>query len=246
MVSTPYAPDGLFDRIEKESEETCIYKRILMDYTYGLDKIYTKVEIEKAKVSPFFEREYNLRYLGGIGNVFHTKDIDAAIEKGKLYDPTIPNTYSQQCMGIDPAYGSSSFGIIVVQFVDGQLQILHAEEYKRPDFNEMLQKAWDLLVKHSVEKVMIDGANPSFIKSLKINLGERPDYENEKKELYKYMKVEPVSFAKEHKAMLGHCKLLLEQGYVAINPDFGKLIILPGGQLGSQIVVDSGPAPQRV
>src|SRR5215208_5087265 len=35
----------------------------------------------------------------------------------------------------DPAYGSSSFGIVVVQFVDGQLQILHAEEYKRPDFN---------------------------------------------------------------------------------------------------------------
>ena len=75
MVSTPYAPDGLFDRIEKESEETCIYKRILMDYTYGLDKIYTKVEIEKAKVSPSFEREYNLRYLGGIGNVFHTKNL---------------------------------------------------------------------------------------------------------------------------------------------------------------------------
>src|SRR5919112_3559006 len=82
-----------------------------------------------------------------------------------------------------------------------------------------------LLVKHSVEKVMIDGANPSFIKSLKINLGERPDYEIEKKELYRYMKVEPVSFAKEHKAMLGHCKLLLEQGYVAINPAFDKLII---------------------
>src|SRR5918993_1708051 len=240
MVSTPYAPDGLFDRIEKESEETCIYKRILMDYTYGLDKIYTKVEIKKAKVSPSFEREYNLRYLGGIGNVFHTKDIDAAIEKGKLYDPTIPNTYSQQCMGIDPAYGSSSFGIIVVQFVDGQLQILHAEEYKRPDFNEMLQKAWDLLVKHSVEKVMIDGANPSFIKSLKINLGERPDYENEKKELYKYMKVEPVSFAKDHKAMLGHCKLLLEQGYVAINLDFDKLIISLRTAVAEENILDKG------
>lgn len=53
-------------------------------------------------------------------------------------------------------YGSSSFGIVVVQFVDGQLQILHAEEYKRPDFNEMLQKVWDLLVKYSVQKVMID------------------------------------------------------------------------------------------
>jgi hypothetical protein len=81
-----------------------------MDYTYGLDKIYTKEEIMKAKVSPSFEREYNLQYLGGIGNVFHTKDIDAAIEKGKLYDPTTSNAYSQKCMGIDPAYGSSSFG----------------------------------------------------------------------------------------------------------------------------------------
>ena len=71
-------------------------------------------------------------------------------------------------MGIDPAYGSSSFGIVVTQFVDGQIQVLQAEEYKRPDFNEMLQKVWDLLVKHSVQRVLIDGANPSFIKSLKI------------------------------------------------------------------------------
>jgi hypothetical protein len=38
------------------------------------------------------------------------------------------------------------------------------------------------------------------------------------------MKVEPVSFAKEHKAMLGHRKLLLEQGYIAINPLFDRLI----------------------
>ena len=51
---------------------------------------------------------------------------------------------SPKSMGIDPAYGSSSFGIVVTQFVDGQVQILHAEEYKRPDFNEMLEKAWEL------------------------------------------------------------------------------------------------------
>jgi hypothetical protein len=49
MVSTPYAPDGLFDKIEKEPEESCIYKRLFLDYTYGLDKIYTKEEIEKAQ-----------------------------------------------------------------------------------------------------------------------------------------------------------------------------------------------------
>ena len=147
MVSTPYAPQGLFEKIEHETEETCIYKRILLDYTYGLDKIYTREEIEKAKVSPSFEREYNLKYLGGIGNVFHTKDIDLAIEKGKLYVPAISVAMSPKSMGIDPAYGSSSFGIVVTQFVDGQVQIVHAEEYKRPDFNEMLSNAWELLVR---------------------------------------------------------------------------------------------------
>jgi hypothetical protein len=49
MVSTPNAPDGLFERIEKEAEDTCIYKRIFLDYTYGIGKIYTAEEIEKAK-----------------------------------------------------------------------------------------------------------------------------------------------------------------------------------------------------
>ena len=232
MVSTPYAPDGLFDSIEKEPEESCIYKRILLDYTYGIDKIYTREEIEKAKISPSFEREYNLKYLGGIGNVFHTKDIDAAIENGKLYDPYIPSEYAKKCMGIDPAYGSSSFGIVVTQFVDGQVQILFAEEFQRPDFNEMLSKVWDLLMEFGpMNKIHIDGANPSFIKSLKIKLGEDPDYDRVI-DRYKHaksdwrigMKAIPVNFNQEHKEMLGHCKMLLEKDYIAINPAFDKLI----------------------
>src|SRR5438093_1615638 len=103
MVSTPNAPDGLFESIEKESEETCIYKRLFLDYTYGFDKIYTREEIEKAKQSPSFEREYNLKYLGRIGNVFHTNDIDIAVEKGRKYDPDIVNQYALKSMGIDPA-----------------------------------------------------------------------------------------------------------------------------------------------
>ena len=59
MVSTPNAPDGLFERIEKESEDTCLYKRIFLDYTLGIGKIYNAKQIEKAKQSPSFEREYN-------------------------------------------------------------------------------------------------------------------------------------------------------------------------------------------
>jgi hypothetical protein len=38
-------------------------------YTYDIGKIYTSEEIENAKQSPSFEREYNLKYQGTIGNV---------------------------------------------------------------------------------------------------------------------------------------------------------------------------------
>jgi hypothetical protein len=64
MVSTPNAPGGLFYNIEREDEDSCLYKRLKMDYHYGLGKIYTQQEIDKAKLSPGFDREYGLQYLG--------------------------------------------------------------------------------------------------------------------------------------------------------------------------------------
>ena len=39
------------------------------------------------------------------------------------------------------------------------------------------------------------------------------------------MRVEPVSFGVEHKALLYHVKFLLENKYVQIHPSFDKLII---------------------
>ena len=63
MVSTPNAPEGLFERIEKESENTCLYRRIFLDYTYGIGKIYTAEEIEKAKLTIFFRSLKVNRYI---------------------------------------------------------------------------------------------------------------------------------------------------------------------------------------
>ena len=171
MVSTPNAPEQLFERIEKEPEDTCLYKRLFLDYTYGIGKIYTAEEIEKAKQSPSFEREYNLKYLGRIGNVFHTKDIEAAVHMGNRYRPEdfnsnpLYSSFTSKSMGIDPGYGSSAFGVVVTQWVDDHIQILHAEEYHRPDYNEMLSLVYGLISKYQIDKVYIDDANPSFIKS---------------------------------------------------------------------------------
>jgi hypothetical protein len=80
-------------------------------------------------------------------------------------------------MDIDPAYGSSTFGIVVTEFVDDHIEILYAEEYHRPDYNEMLSLVYGLISKYQIDKTYIDGANPSFIKSLKLQIGEDADYD---------------------------------------------------------------------
>ena len=73
-------------------------------------------------------------------------------------------------------------------------------------------------------KIYVDGANPSVIKSLKLQLGEDPDYDkviarykSQGWDWTKSMVVIPINFSTEHKAMLGHAKMMLEDGYISID-----------------------------
>src|SRR5918992_5840762 len=140
-IETRYSrPDRLFNKIEKESFESCIYKKLFLDYTYGLGKIYSQKEIEKAKRSPSFEREYCLKYQGLIGNVFSVASIDNCqkIE----YNPTLVISDCQVSIGIDPSFGSSKFGIVTTGFANGRIEVIEAEEFGRPDFNDMINRVW--------------------------------------------------------------------------------------------------------
>ena len=113
MVSTPNMPGSLFEKIQKEPEQTCIYKRLFLDYHYGLNKIYTTEEIEKAKKSPSFEREYCLKFAGKIGNLLSQKVIDSSISLGEQLKHIPINPYAIHSLGVDPAFGSSAFGLII-------------------------------------------------------------------------------------------------------------------------------------
>ena len=139
MVSTPNAPDGLFEKIEREPEDACLYKRLFLDYTYGLGKIYSDKEIEKAKASPSFEREYNLKYLGKVGNVFHALDIEAAIctqQEGREMLDWSTSTMIGRSMGIDVAWGDTSkFAIVITQHRNNKVEVFYAESFEKPQMN---------------------------------------------------------------------------------------------------------------
>ena len=55
-------------------------------------------------------------------------------------------------MGIDLGWGSSPFGIVITQWTDYQIHVLYAEEFERPDYNEMLSKIWSLMSEFELSK----------------------------------------------------------------------------------------------
>jgi hypothetical protein len=67
-------------------------------------------------------------------------------------------------MGIDPAYGSSAFGIVVTQWADGIIQVIHAEEYHRPDYKEMLSLVYGLMSKYDVNRyTLMEQTHPELL-----------------------------------------------------------------------------------
>ena len=221
MVSTPNAPGGLFERIEKEPFETCIYKKVFLDYTYGLGKIYTEEEIDKARASPSFEREYCLKYQGLIGNVFSWSSIENAIKTRYNSSQIIPE--AKKSFGVDPAFGGNSeFAIVATQLVNGKIQVIYADSYDRPDFSDMVSEVWDLKQKCGhVSNIYVDAANPEVVQALKYEFEERSD-EQWIRDQFAYcrkhnlhiedrMFVVPVPFSVEGAKMLQHTKWLLDE-----------------------------------
>ena len=125
------------------------------------------------------------------------------------------------------------------------VNVVYADEFSRPDFNQMIQTTFRLLKEYNITcdsrcRIFVDGANPSFIRALKDRVDEDSEYE---KQLAFYKKsyasiydleflqhnvfVILVPFSKYHKEMLSHCKETLEyqNGRMAIHPRFTKLII---------------------
>ena len=239
MVSTPNAPGGLFQQIEQEPFETCLYKKLFLDYMWGLDKIYTKSEIEKAKQSPSFPREYELQYLGLIGNVFSQLSIENC--QKIAYSPDNINQNAKKSIGVDAGFGSSKFAIVVTQFVDGKIQVIFAEEYERPNFAAMINRIWEIKQQCGyISNIYVHDANPEVWESLKREFDER--YDNQYvRDQFAYCRkynlhiedrviVVPVPFSVEGAKMLQHTKWLMEEteedgsSLIAIDNRFDKLL----------------------
>jgi hypothetical protein len=217
-------PGGLMQQIELEPEDTCLYHRLLFDYHYGLEgpyPIYSQKQIDESKRSPEFGREFELQYLGVVGNVFSQQSIENTLKVQYNHSNINPN--AKKSVGLDPGFGSSNFAICVTQLVDGKIQVIHAEEHDRPDFSDMISEVWKLQDRCGghINNIYVDAANPVVWQSLKREFDE-PSEEQRVREKIAYakkynlyvedqMRIVPVPFAIEGAKMLQNVKWLLEE-----------------------------------
>jgi len=153
-------------------------------------------------------------------------------------------SYIPKVMGVDGGWGSSKFGICIVQLtpdnnktkgLESKLHVIYAEEHEKPDYNFIVNHILWLKENYVVDKILVDSANPEVVRPIKAGLNERTDYEiqiaNLKLrhpkylDLSRYMAVLPTSFREVGREMLGFTKKCLDNGYIAIHPDFSKLLI---------------------
>lgn len=213
MVSTP-SPDtnGLFSRMERE--EPSIYHRMFFGYQRGVGTIFTEREINLAKQSPTFEQEYNLQYGYGEGNIFPIYSLQKC-----TVDYSLKPQHGQKVLCIDPAYGSSYFGIVGFEKLDGIPHVMEAVQFERASPAAMLEIVTQKAENYN-RNVLVDGAHPGLIRDLK----ERG------------ISAQAVNFNKELSNMVTESSQAVKEERVRIHPSFTDLL----GQLRSVKFDDKG------
>ncbi|MGA9171400.1 MAG: hypothetical protein WBZ20_14775 [Nitrososphaeraceae archaeon] len=232
----------MLHQITELPEDKCIYKRIYLPYTVGAGNIFSQKDIEIAKRSTSFEREYNLKFLGLVGNVFLPEKIDAAIALGReleIYNKILDNPetvpLTQFYIGVDAGFGSSKFAIVLVCIVDEKLFVLESVELDRQEFNYCINKISEVMERydltHDNTKIFIDASSPAVVMAVKKSLDDKEepsDYldiiARRKKQKIRDpcydMCVIPVNFSTvEKRNMLANLKDLIDSNVVVLNLD---------------------------
>jgi hypothetical protein len=183
LISTPNLPGGLYDRMDREPNSR--YQTFRFNYEVGLDLIYDRAQIENAKRSASFPREYDLVYGMGIGNIYNESWIGLALLKGERMKDIPISRHTSKSMGIDPAYGSSKFGITKIEYLkytqnpdfSNTKRVYYSKGFERQQYEDMVDLVYKFIKEDNINYIFIDGSQVEFIKSIKSRIGENTEYE---------------------------------------------------------------------
>jgi hypothetical protein len=241
MISTPNAPGMLFENISREPEETCLYKRLKLDYTYGIGKIYSSEDLIKAKRSPSWEREYCLKFLGLIGNVFSPLQVDSCVKLGEQYKSLPINNFVSHSLGLDPGFSSSRTALCLIEHLEefDKVIVRHSEELEgHPSPSEIVNKVFKLVRATPNTWVYVEGSARSLITELKIAFNENINYTKAEDVTLHNNRIIPVNFVQEHKPLLQNLYSLVSNEYLCIPQSMEKVIISLKSAIANEYSLD--------
>lgn len=251
MSSTPSVPGTMFEQIMEESDASCMYKKYRLPYTISLQKpgeplsgIYSEEEINQARLSPNFERELNLAFGHGLGNVFLENQIKRCIQE---YNQPSAQELSNVVInvGCDIGFSVSKTACVVSALLPNadrtknMVYILEASEFERVSFEHSIDVVASMLRRYGYsayrENVicLVDGSRPEWVAALKSACGEQAEYKSLLDYSAKYrvpldslMSILPIQFGGEvGKQLLSHFQMLVSDGALYVAPRFSELIL---------------------
>ena len=188
--------------------------------------MYSQDEIDLQRVSPSFDREYDLKYAGKIGNVFSIHDIDRAIQLGEQFKTLPINQGALHFGGIDPGFSKTT--PVYIGELDKEHQcvrIIYCKRYDKAIPSELVKGVWELHKQYLNLHWFVDASNRGFINELKFAFGERQDWNKPEEVSHRSNRIIPVNFGSHNdEFLLEHLHSLLSAGYVAIPKEYEQLI----------------------
>jgi hypothetical protein len=204
-------PSGFFYDIM--GEQDTIYKRHHFYVEAGLKtdpitntSIFSPKYIAEASKARSFEREYLGVWGKNTGDIFSPEKLEEITSKEYTWSEN--DETNERIIGCDPGFGSSEFGICIIQKRKGKKSVIFAESYQRASYIDMVDKINALSSRFKTKKVIVDSAVPEIIKDLRDKC---------------HLNVTGISFGSHGEAMLNYAVNHVDNLNVEIHPMFKKL-----------------------
>ena len=209
-------PKGFFYDIMQESNtgaEKTIYQRFHYYVEAGLKvdpqtktSIFSPKYLEEASNARSYEREYLGVWGKNVGDIFSPEGIELCC--AEEYSWKINDNTNDRVIGIDPGFGSSEFGICIMQKDKGKKAVIYAESFERVSYIDIVEKVRQLSEKYRTKRLFVDGSWAEGIRDL------RDKY---------HMNVQNISFLQYGEKMLNYAANAIDFQEVKIHPSFKKL-----------------------
>jgi hypothetical protein len=209
-------PKGFFYDIMQEPNtgaEKTIYERFHFYVEAGLKvdpqtktSIFSPAYLKEASNARSYEREYLGVWGKNVGDIFSPEGIELCC--AEEYSWRINDNTNDRVIGIDPGFGSSEFGICIMQKDKGKKAVIYAESFERVSYIDIVEKVRQLSEKYRTKRLFVDGSWAEGIRDL------RDKY---------HMNVQNISFLQYGEKMLNYAANAIDFQEVKIHPSFKKL-----------------------